>query len=199
MSAGVRVSPAAMMRVARAGARSADLEDLVSTPALRAARLFSEPEGDNPYSCRCVVLAGRPGCGKTVALRKALQRLRRYEEEHDLRNEIRFYSFPELSTLLLDPDERNDTLRALREADELILDDVGAGHLPAKGGFVVACFEDMIVHREEHHYPVLMSTNLSPQRFRQVFGERVYDRLKGPWGAWISVDGPSLRRKRAKR
>jgi hypothetical protein len=40
-----------------------------------------------------------------------------------------------------------------------------------------------------------MSTNLDPKRFRALFGERLFDRLRGEWGVWVNVDRPSLRTK----
>jgi DNA replication protein DnaC len=96
--------------------------------------------------------------------------------------------------LLLDEDERDETLEALCEADELLLDDLGAG-FTKPSGFVVSLLEEALIHREAHRYPCLMTTNLDPKKFRTLFGERVFDRLRGEWGVWLNIDRPSLRTK----
>lgn len=171
-----------------------DMAGWTETPALRAALAFADVDGAAEYSCRAVVLEGRPGCGKTAALYAALRVFVLDMVAADRKDDIRFYTFPQLSRLLLDEDERDGTLEALCEADELLLDDLGAG-FTKPSGFVVSLLEEALIHRESHRYPVLATTNLDPRRFRTLFGERVFDRLKGLWGVWISVDRPSLRMK----
>ena len=57
----------------------------------------------------------------------------------------------------------------------------------------MSLLEELIIHREAHLYPLLATTNLSPNQFRNLFGNRVFDRLKGEWGVWINVDRPSFR------
>ncbi len=170
-----------------------DMSTWIATPALEAALAFADDDG--PYSMRGVVLEGRPGCGKTSALYAALRAFALDMVQHDRKDDLRFYTFPQLSRLLLDEDERDETLEGLCEADELFLDDLGAG-FTKPSGFVVSCIEEALQHREAHRYPALMSTNLDPKRFRALFGERLFDRLRGEWGVWISVDRPSLRQKK---
>jgi DNA replication protein DnaC len=109
-------------------------------------------------------------------------------------DKIVFYDFPRLSRLLLDPEERDDVLEACREADDLFVDDLGSGFVK-RDGFVLGLLEEIIVDREARAYPMLATTNLAPRAFRDLFGARVYDRLRGEWGAWIHCAGPSLRRK----
>ena len=171
-------------------ARYHNLEGLRPTPALEAA-LACEEE----HSCKCVVLEGGVGCGKTTALYARLRALALDQVQMDLRDVIQIYTFPQLSRLLLDEDERDDTLEACCEADELLLDDLGAGYTKA-AGFVVSLVEEIVIHREARLYPILATTNLEPKRFRSLFGDRVFDRLKSEWGCWLNVDRPSFRTKR---
>lgn len=172
--------------------RSASFESARPTPALQAARNFADVDGD--YGCRGMVLEGGVGCGKTHALVCTLREIAVAVALGGGMDETAFFSFPELSRLLLDRERLKATMEACCESDVLILDDLGSGHTKA-GGFVVSCVEEFIVHREACRYQLLMSTNLAPRSFRTMFGARVFDRLRGPWGAWINVDGPSLRRK----
>ncbi len=146
------------------------------------------------YSCHCLILAGGVGVGKSTAL-YALLRALLIETRDDPATKIAFYEFPRLSQLLLDREQCPATLEACREADVLIIDDLGAG-FTKHGGFVASCVEEIFIHREAHQYPVVAATNLTPLRFRQLFGERIYDRIRGEWGSWLNVDGPSLRQKR---
>lgn len=161
-----------------------------ATPALEAARAFVSSD----ENCTGMFLEGGPGTGKTTALHAALRDLVIDKTRNDRRDNIRFLAFPTLSRLLLDEDERDETLEACCEADELILDDLGAGYTKA-GGFVVSCVEEIVIAREAALAPLLAATNLKPQRFRALFGDRIYDRVRGSWGVWIDVNRPSLRTK----
>jgi DNA replication protein DnaC len=163
------------------------------TPAIEVADRYRN--GDL-YLCGCVILYGRPGCGKTVALRAAFRDAILEKTRDESTEVIRFYDFPRLISLLLDRDARKKTLLDCRRADELILDDLGSSHFKP-GTMVQGLVEEIFVHREQHQSPMLASTNLSPKQFRAAFGERVYDRLRGEWGRWVDVDRPSLRRKKA--
>jgi DNA replication protein DnaC len=111
------------------------------------------------------------------------------------RDDIRVFTYPQLSRLLLDRDERDETLEALCQCDELLIDDVGAGYTKVHG-FVASCLEEAFIVREASNSPVFVTTNLSPKEFQALLGTRVYDRIRGDWGLWLKVDGPSLREKR---
>ena len=170
-----------------------DMDALSSSPALDAVSACEEQ-----YSCRGVILEGGQGSGKTTALYKRLRTLALEQMESDLRDVIRLYSWPELVRLFLEKDERAETLEACREADELLIDDLGAGYTKA-AGFAVSLLEEVIIHREAHLYPLLGTTNLTPKQFRSLFGNRVFDRLKGEWGVWVDVHRPSFRTKKGPR
>ena len=164
-------------------------ENSERTPAIVVADAFSD-ENDDTYLSRGVVIEGRPGCGKTRGLTSAARRLAVWGGGE---NVVKFYRFPNLVTALLDNDERDETLEACCcQENELIIDDLGSSYVK-RDGLVVGLIEEIIVTREGQQTAMLASTNLSPRQFRATFGDRVYDRLRGPWGAWINVDRPSMR------
>lgn len=142
---------------------------------------------------QAVIFQGRPGCGKTTALVGALRWLAIRAWPRAI-PAIAFYDFPGWSRKILDRNERDDAFEACLAADELLIDDLGSGHVKS-GGFLVAMFEDVTIHREARGLPLLATTNLEAPHFRRVFGARIYDRIRGGWARWLSVDGPSLRGK----
>jgi DNA replication protein DnaC len=169
-----------------------------ATPALEAARTYVASDDEDSHMSGGMFLQGGPGAGKTTALHAALRALVIEMTKNGRKDNIRFYSFPQLSRLLLDEDERDETLEACCEADELILDDLFAGYTKT-GGFVVSLFEEIVIAREAALAPLLAASNLTPQRFRVLAGDRVYDRVAGSWGRWIDVNRPSLRTKPGKK
>lgn len=174
------------------------------TPAIRATQRIMD---DDDYQCRGVVLQGGVGAGKTTA---AVCLVRALIEEGSC-EQIASYTFGGFARRTLNGDHpmstleadlyddgavggKTATLEAARESDYLVFDDVGSGYTK-RDGFVVEMFEEIVIHREAALYPMLITTNCPPAEFRSKFGDRVFDRLRGSWGAWIDVDGPSLRRK----
>jgi DNA replication protein DnaC len=170
------------------------------TPAITAARSyaggFDDDDDDWEYLDRAMILEGAVGCGKTTALYAFLRHRAVENARIDGEDQIHFFPFPKLIGLLLNAELRDDTMEACINADELIIDDWGSSYVK-RDGFAQGIIEEIVVHREAHEMAMLASTNLSPKDFRQMFGERVYDRLRGRWGAWIRCAGSSLRGKRA--
>jgi DNA replication protein DnaC len=166
--------------------RGVSFETVDRTKPVRAVLAYARAE---TYARRAMVLEGGTGTGKTTALCCYT----RYQVLESSADDVRFYAGGQLITLLLGP-TRDETLQAAIEADELVIDDLGVSYLK-RDGLVVGLLEQLIIEREGSESPLLLSTNLPPQQFRAVFGERVYDRLAGAWGAWIDVRGPSLRGK----
>ena len=174
--------------------QSASFDTSYDTLALAAARRAISDE----FATRALVGQGAQGCGKTHSMRCAERELVLDGVENDRADVITFLDFPRLSALLLDrehPARVAETMEACRESDVLFLDDVGSGYTKGSG-FVVGCFEEIVCHREQRLYPMVMSTNLGPKEFRTMFGARVYSRLAGSWGCWVVVDGPDLRRRK---
>jgi DNA replication protein DnaC len=168
--------------------RACSFRNVESTPAVLAARAHCL---EDAYACTCLVLSGGVGVGKTVAAACAA----RYLCVEASTDEVRFYSAGSLISRLLDPATRSEAMRAAVEADELLVDDVGSSYLK-RDGLAVGLFEEIVIAREADQAPMFITTNLGPEHFRAVLGARVYDRIRGPWGRWVDVDGPSRRRKR---
>jgi DNA replication protein DnaC len=158
------------------------------TPALRAAKAFVE---DDEFTCTAMVLQGGVGVGKTTA---AVAVARAYIEEN-LSERVAFYTFGDFVHRLLDGALRAETLDLAREADLVLIDDLGSSYA-SRDGFGVQMLEEVVIHREASYYPMFLTTNLEPAEFRRRFGDRIYDRLRGEWGRWMNVDGRSLRQKR---
>jgi hypothetical protein len=153
---------------------------------------------DHRYRTRAMVLAGGPGCGKTTALSCYVRESWVWRGPlifGSKAEKIVFVPYPRLIGLLLNRDERDATIDACLEASRLIWDDMGSSYTKA-GGMAAGLIEEIVVYREGQEFELLASTNLTKQEFRSMFGDRVYDRLRGDWGTWQNVDGPSLRKKR---
>jgi len=172
--------------------RTISFENVRRTKAVIVADSYSDLESDE-FSMRGVILEGGVGCGKTTAITCAARRIALDFSPPSI-SVLKFYTFPTLISFLLDPSRRQETLEACIQADELLIDDVGSSYL-RRDGMAVGLLEEIIIRREADEAPMLCTTNLPPKKFRELFGDRCYDRLRGEWGAWIDVGGPSLRRK----
>lgn len=168
--------------------RDLRLEELTATPAVQAMRDALETEDP-----RCITLAGPPGVGKTVALIAGFRDWACWmlEPEPD---SAAWYSMPALARGLLS-EEAKAIVNGCIKADLLAIDDVGLAYTKA-GGWVEAAFEEILVEREAREAMTLLTTNLPLTTFEAHVGDRVADRLRGPWGEWHSLPGQSLRRKR---
>jgi DNA replication protein DnaC len=171
--------------------RSLRLDELAATPAVQAVREFLEDE-DN--CVRCLTLAGPPGVGKTVALVAAFREEACWGAAPD---SAIWYSMSGLVRALLANAGTNagTVVEAAINADLLALDDLGLAYLKA-GGLAESAIEEILVEREAREAMTLMTTNLPLPAFEAHVGDRVADRLRGPWGVWYSLPGQSLRRKR---
>ncbi len=128
-----------------------------------------------------VVLSGPAGCGKTVAAaRWAI-------------DSGKIVRFVRASTFAAS--SRYDAeLRSLwYDAEALVLDDLGAEYLDAKGSFLVD-LDELIDTFYGDVRPLAITTNCMAARFEERYGERVQDRLR-ECAAWFSVSGESMRRK----
>jgi DNA replication protein DnaC len=79
------------------------------------------------------------------------------------------------------------------KAERLVLDDLGAEYLDAKGSFMVD-LDELVDAFYSDRRRMLITTNCTPTEFKQRYGERVADRIREA-GTWISVGSGSLRKK----
>jgi DNA replication protein DnaC len=132
-----------------------------------------------------LVIEGGVGSGKTFALHDG-ERLLVAERSCE---RIAFLDFPSFIARMLDRKRRRRTLDVLFEADVAIIDDAGSSHVSK---MPIGLFEEVVIYRHTQNYATWIATNLAPTQFRETFGLRVYDRLRGD-GAWFNVSTPSLR------
>ncbi|GEM_PF-5618211 len=74
---------------------------------------------------------------------------------------------------------------------ELVIDDAGTEPL-FESGAGASTFDQIIVARIGNLLPTVITTNSTPKTFRERYGDRVADRIKGH-GRFVSTAGPSLR------
>lgn len=155
----------------------------------RALRIAMEVDRSSPAVTRLmanvfsrsnvIVLSGPPGCGKTVAAacwtldRKIRSRF------------VRASTFAAASRY--NADQRNEWF----SAPALVLDDLGAEYLDAKGSFMVD-LDELVDTFYGSEKPLIITTNCTLDQFRSRYGERVVDRLRES-ASWISVSNSSLR------
>jgi DNA replication protein DnaC len=127
-----------------------------------------------------VVLSGAAGCGKTVgAARWAMDRHKRA-------------TFVRASTFAAGSRYNAEQREAWYEAQALVLDDLGAEYLDAKGSFLVD-LDELVDTYYGGMRPLVITTNCTGKQFQERYGARVWDRLR-ECAKWISVAGESLRR-----
>lgn len=80
-------------------------------------------------------------------------------------------------------------LSMLREADLLILDDLGGEKV---SDFSLQELFTLINHRINHRRPLVVSTNLSPKALEEVYTARIFSRLMGS-ARLIKLEGDDIR------
>ena len=152
---------------------------LVAAGALRetdAVAAMREPAG-------ITVLSGAPGCGKTVAAASWLfdwaahhleaglwltaARLQRWDR----------YSRAEMDRLFGYP--------------RLVLDDLGTEYLDERGSFMTT-LDELVNERYASGRPLVITTNLNVEAFKQRYGERIADRIREA-GVFKAVGSQSMR------
>jgi DNA replication protein DnaC len=146
--------------------------ELAQTGALAAAESF---DGE------ILVLSGPPGCGKTVAAG------RWFVQQYDGGGE--FITASQLERV----GRYGEELDKLGSVRCLVIDDLGNEYLDQKGSFA-SLLDGLINERYSNERGTVIATNLSAEEFKQRYGERIADRIRGA-GRFVSINEPSLRRK----
>jgi DNA replication protein DnaC len=131
-----------------------------------------------------VVLAGDPGCGKTVAACHWAMHSRRF---HNCTEFVRASTFAASSRY------DQETRQRWYGAHALVLDDLGAEYLDAKGSFQVD-LDELVDTFYGDERPLIVTTNLNGQAFKSRYGERVTDRIR-ECGKWLDIAASSMRRR----
>ena len=77
----------------------------------------------------------------------------------------------------------------LKEIPLLVLDDLGAEH---SEGWVLTKVDAIIAERYNRCLPVIITTNMSTEQMREIYAERVIDRLRSTMQV-VTFSGQSLR------
>lgn len=125
-----------------------------------------------------VVLQGGVGCGKTCAAVRWL-----------LGQGGLFVGAAALQAV----DKYTDESRRYMTTPALVLDDIGVEYMDKKG-FLFSYLDGLLTARHAAELPTVITTNLSAEVFKERYGERIADRIRGN-GRFIKVSGTSLRRK----
>lgn len=141
------------------------------------ARILANDFGD----ANVVVLAGVPGCGKSVAA--AVWAMRRAKST----------TFVRASTFAASSRYSADARANWYAAKALVLDDLGAEYLDAAGSFLVD-LDELIDTFYADIRPLVITTNCTDEQFKARYGARIEDRLRA-CARWFSIGGGSLRSK----
>ena len=79
----------------------------------------------------------------------------------------------------------------LLEASRLVIDDLGEEFNDTKGNFL-AVLDETISDRVANERPTVITTNLDVDKFRDRYGRRITDRIRGD-GRWVAFAGESMR------
>lgn len=130
-----------------------------------------------------LVLGGSVGRGKSVAASWWL-----LEAVGKSKHEPLFVSSARLSRWeRYDNAEMDRLLLAIR----LVIDDLGEEFNDTKGNFL-AVLDETISDRIANRRKTVITTNLDVVKFRDRYGERITDRIKGA-GRWVAFAGKSMR------
>lgn len=141
-----------------------------------------------------LVLLGDPGCGKSAAAAHALSRL---APPRPIRGvDGQFVDARRLAKLLRFDAE--DDYEAVEKCGCLVLDDLGAEYLDARG-WQLAGLDGLINARYGSQLRTIITSNLDLAQFRARFGERIADRLRESGHVASIAEGSIRRRVRERR
>ena len=164
-------------------------DDLRPTKALAAARRALESlAGERPTLL--LVIAGRPGTGKTTAA--AWWLMQRRPRSRFVRT--RSPRFLDAARLARWPRYDEERMTEIERAEALVVDDLGVEFDDVKGAFR-SLLDELVNSRYAAQLPTLLTTNLSAEQFKARYGERIADRIR-ECGAFVGDAGPSLRSRR---
>lgn len=124
------------------------------------------------------ILAGNPGCGKTVA---AVSRL----EDRETGLFVRAAELVELGSHFSD----RDLLSKYRRCGVLVVDDLGVEYRSEQ---MICRLDELIDSRASSGLPTIITTNMTAAEFRIRYQERIWSRIH-QFGDYVELDDPDLR------
>jgi DNA replication protein DnaC len=85
----------------------------------------------------------------------------------------------------------DDKMDAILRASRLVIDDLGAEFLDAKGAYA-SLLDEVINERYAHRRPTVLTTNANLDDFKARYGERIADRIREA-GRFIALGKDSMR------
>lgn len=131
-----------------------------------------------------VVLSGNPGCGKTTA---ASNWILGGKDGRPLAGSL----FVKAAALARWDCYDSEQMDRLLLAPRLVIDDLGAEYMDAKGRFL-SVLTEVIDVRYDAGRPTVITTWVLPEDFRTRYRERITDRIREV-GLFMNLDGKSLR------
>lgn len=160
--------------------------------ALNACKEYAEGFDAHLKDGRCLMLMGKPGCGKThMGAAIALHLCR------ETRHEAVYRTLPGLITDIRstygarnDDFSEADIMRTITRCSLLVLDEIGA---TKTSEFEMALLFNIINTRYEDKLPTVIISNLKPTELKDAIGERCVDRLREGGGIVVGFDWESKR------
>ncbi len=90
-------------------------------------------------------------------------------------------------------DESREGWQRAKRAQVLVVDDLGGEYLDDKGWFF-RVLNGLIDHRYGARLKTIVTTNVDSPTFKQLYGDRIVDRLREA-GRWVTLGGESIRRR----
>lgn len=129
---------------------------------------------------KCLVLSGGCGCGKSSAVCAYLIKV----------EEGLFVDVSEIKTVVFRHDY--EFLQQIKDTPILVIDDLG---LEAKDttGFFATVVDEIFNCRYSQEFTTIITTNTTPEEFKERYGERTVDRIR-EWGEFWSTSQGSFRK-----
>ena len=148
--------------------------------------LFMSPAlGEIWRSADLLVLAGPPGVGKSVAAlvwlmlpRDRWNHGKKWVQAGEL---ARGYAYDE------------GAFASITRAQSLVIDDLGIEYLDQKDRYL-STLEEILSARFANKRPTLATTNLTPEKFKERYGNRIISRINED-GSFVVCGGEDLRRR----